>query len=159
MILGRTPEGLIKIKKDDPLGLRAVNCACCVTAQCGCSPVSAELKSTIESATQIEINGISPGQTVFIVAAWNGSVFDYRGQDHPPPEPYANILVTYSEGILCVIYEDEATDSVFFLPEPLTAEDCSPGFPAGITTININGNHIRSSYLFADNIDLTITFS
>lgn len=29
MILGRTPEGLIKIKKDDPLGLRAVNCSCC----------------------------------------------------------------------------------------------------------------------------------
>ena len=29
MILGRTTEGLIKIKKDDPLGLRAVNCACC----------------------------------------------------------------------------------------------------------------------------------
>lgn len=29
MILGRTPGGLIKIKKDDPLGLRAVNCACC----------------------------------------------------------------------------------------------------------------------------------
>lgn len=29
MILGRTPEGLIKIKKDEPLGLRAVNCACC----------------------------------------------------------------------------------------------------------------------------------
>ena len=29
MILGRTPEGLIKIKKDAPLGLRAVNCACC----------------------------------------------------------------------------------------------------------------------------------
>ena len=36
MILGRTPEGLIKIKKDDPLGLRAVNCACCVpTVVCG----------------------------------------------------------------------------------------------------------------------------
>ena len=28
MILGRTPEGAIKIKKDG--GLRAVNCACCV---------------------------------------------------------------------------------------------------------------------------------
>jgi hypothetical protein len=32
--LGRTPEGAIKIKKDDPLGLRAVNCACCVTTGC-----------------------------------------------------------------------------------------------------------------------------
>ena len=35
MILGRTPGGLIKIKKDDPLGLRAVNCACCATVICG----------------------------------------------------------------------------------------------------------------------------
>ena len=35
MILGRTPEGLIKIKKDDPLGLRAVNCACCGGCLCG----------------------------------------------------------------------------------------------------------------------------
>ena len=40
MILGRTPEGLIKIKKDDPLGLRAVNCACCNPCDltCDCSP-------------------------------------------------------------------------------------------------------------------------
>jgi hypothetical protein len=34
VILGRTPEGLIKIKKDDPLDLRAVNCACCNTCPC-----------------------------------------------------------------------------------------------------------------------------
>jgi len=29
MVIGRTTEGLIKIKTDDPLGLRAVPCACC----------------------------------------------------------------------------------------------------------------------------------
>jgi len=29
MILGRTPDGLIKTKSDGALGLRAVNCACC----------------------------------------------------------------------------------------------------------------------------------
>ena len=29
MILGRTPEGLIKTKSDSPLGLRAINCTCC----------------------------------------------------------------------------------------------------------------------------------
>ena len=29
MILGRTPEGLIKTKSDGALGLRAVECACC----------------------------------------------------------------------------------------------------------------------------------
>ena len=46
MILGRTPAGLIKIKKDDPLGLRAVNCACCET--CPCSPPPGRFR--IESA-------------------------------------------------------------------------------------------------------------
>ena len=156
MTLGLTSSGAVKIKTDN--GLRAVNCACC-GGVCGCSPVSEELKLIIESATQIEINGISPEQTVYIVAAWNGSVFDYRGEDHPPPEPYANILITYSNGILCVIYEDEATQSVGFLPEPLTFEDCAPGFPGGITTIDINGDTFRSLYLFDNVIDLTITFS
>jgi hypothetical protein len=34
MILGRTEEGLIKIKTDDPLGLRAVSCACCGDNPC-----------------------------------------------------------------------------------------------------------------------------
>jgi hypothetical protein len=29
MTIGRTPSGAIKIKTDSPLGLRAVNCACC----------------------------------------------------------------------------------------------------------------------------------
>jgi hypothetical protein len=35
MVLGRTADNKIKIRKDDPLGLRAVNCACCG----GCGPV------------------------------------------------------------------------------------------------------------------------
>jgi len=34
MIIGRTPEGLIKTKSDSPLGLRAVNCACCGGCNC-----------------------------------------------------------------------------------------------------------------------------
>ena len=59
MILGRTTEGLIKIKKDDPLGLRAVNCACCDT--CGCSTtISGDLLETLRNATTGTCNGFSP---------------------------------------------------------------------------------------------------
>jgi len=51
MILGRTPAGLIKTKSDDPLGLRAVNCACCAVA-CGCYQISIplELRPLFENA-------------------------------------------------------------------------------------------------------------
>jgi len=50
MILGRTPEGLIKTKSDGALGLRAVNCACC---GCGCNGVAIpeNLRSLFEDAT------------------------------------------------------------------------------------------------------------
>jgi len=59
MILGRTPEGLIKIKKDSPLGLRAVNCACCVN--CGCdTAISGDLLQTMRNATTGTCNGASP---------------------------------------------------------------------------------------------------
>lgn len=49
--LGLTPEGAIKIKTDSPLGLRAVNCACCVTCEltCSCSPFC--------GFTQIQVQG------------------------------------------------------------------------------------------------------
>jgi hypothetical protein len=59
MTLGRTPAGAIKIKKDDPLGLRAVECACCVN--CGCATaISGDLLQTMRNATTGTCNGASP---------------------------------------------------------------------------------------------------
>ena len=61
MILGRTPEGLIKIKKDDPLGLRAVNCACC--GECGCAvslPQSIRTLADNATAESFSFNGVFP---------------------------------------------------------------------------------------------------
>ena len=68
MILGRTSENLIKIKKDDPLGLRAVNCACCVT--CGC--FSTKLTGAA-LATMLAV--IARGY--FLTFTFNGLEFDY----------------------------------------------------------------------------------
>ena len=59
MILGRTPAGAIKIKKDG--GLRDVNCACCGT--CGCASPMGELKDIMRgviSSSQLTCNGVSP---------------------------------------------------------------------------------------------------
>jgi hypothetical protein len=60
MILGRTPEGAIKIKTDEEGGgLRAVNCACCVN--CGCATaISGDLLQTMRNATTGTCNGASP---------------------------------------------------------------------------------------------------
>ena len=73
VILGRTPEGLIKIKKDDPLGLRAVNCACCST--CGCDVVRSratpELIEILQNATGATMNGIAPSFVTFLDNAPN----------------------------------------------------------------------------------------
>jgi len=160
MTLGLTSSGAVKTKSDGALGLRAVECACCAVAQCLSFPVSETLKAIIESATQISINGISPEQNDLVVAAWNGSYFSYYSGDHPLPEPQVNILIQYSNGILFGVYEDLATDeSLGFLPEPVMPQECSPGDDTGITTINVNGNDIRSFWAFADAVDLTITFS
>jgi hypothetical protein len=77
MILGRTPEGAIKIKKDDPLGLRAVNCACCNS--CGCFEISIpiELRETFENATSGTVwgynsndFGLNPAPDVFWFMDW-----------------------------------------------------------------------------------------
>ena len=73
MVLGRTPEGLIKIKKDDPLGLRAVNCACCSTPcteydehpGIGYHQISAGMASTLLSANiSADLSASSPTNSV-----------------------------------------------------------------------------------------------
>jgi len=60
MILGRTPEGLIKTKSDGALGLRAVNCACCVNCG-GCTiAVNSATRIILDAATTGTLNGYSP---------------------------------------------------------------------------------------------------
>ena len=58
MILGRTPSGAIKIKKDG--GLRAVNCACCNTCPCAIT-IPQALRELVANATidTVTIQGYS----------------------------------------------------------------------------------------------------
>ena len=59
MVLGRTADNKIKIKKDDPLGLRAVECACCGSCECA-TAISGDLLQTMRNATTGTCNGASP---------------------------------------------------------------------------------------------------
>ena len=52
MTLGRTSAGKIKIKTDTPKGLRAVNCACCVTGPCSGCPYLKDLMPAIGDPPQ-----------------------------------------------------------------------------------------------------------
>ncbi len=76
MVLGRTPEGLIKIKKDDPLGLRAVNCACC-----GCD-------FTIETAKTTAIS---------LASNFNILTPDFAGSFTVPIQFSGNPLLNFKE--------------------------------------------------------------
>jgi hypothetical protein len=143
MILGRTPEGAIKTKTDG--GLRAVNCACCEPLVCGCSPMSAAVKTVIASATQVTVNGNSQ--------AWNGSNASYL--QLPPTLSW---YITYNAGILCFL-GDNGDNTVKLLPEPLTIPECE-GFPFSSTeTITIQGEAYRSLNFFSIPLPVTISFS
>ena len=129
MTLGRTSSGAIKIKTDG--GLRAVECACCGDAGCGCVKVSDPLKSIIESSTTVSTNGgdsypWTPDGTFLFT-------MEFR------------VYIAYSGGILCVRAEDEDTIS-WLVPDGLTFEDCK-GFeyPAGPDVIIINGQTFAAS--------------
>jgi hypothetical protein len=77
MILGRTPEGLIKTKSDGALGLRAVNCACCSVA-CGCYSISIplELRSLFETANLSNLSafGVPAAFFGYLQAEFSGGI-------------------------------------------------------------------------------------
>jgi len=74
MILGRTPEGLIKTKSDG--GLRAVNCACCVS--CGCYQISIplELRPLFENANLSNLSafGVPARFLGYLKAEFSGGI-------------------------------------------------------------------------------------
>ena len=147
MTLGRTSDNKIKIKTDGEAGLRAVGCACCGggLGSCGCSPMSAAVKTAIASATQVTVNGNSQ--------AWNGS--NASSIQLPPTLSWS---ITYNAGILCFL-GDNGDNTVKLLPEPLTMPECG-GFPFSSTeTITIQGEAYRSLNIFSFPLPVTISFS
>jgi len=146
MTLGRTPAGAIKTKSDG--GLRAVNCACCVPLVCGCMYAPSNLISIIESATTVSVNGISK--------PWNGSFASYNGN---PPTDFILWIVSYSDGVVCAIIDDNGLNTVKFAPEPFTAEECwFPG--AAIINGTLNGQTVRTAEAFPGYpLSLDVVFS
>jgi hypothetical protein len=146
MTLGRTSSGAIKIKTDSP-GLRAVECACCATLSCGCYVVSGALKTAIESATSVSVNGTS--------AAWNPAGTQVLNSI---PKPSAQI--SYSAGVLCITADNGLTTS-WLLPDGQTIADC-PGnagsfFPPGPDSIIVNGTALNAANWFGDTMSPTPT--
>lgn len=150
MVLGRTASNAIKIKTDGTT--RAVNCACCVPPVplvCGCMYVPEDLKSIIESATQVSVNGISK--------PWNGSFASYNGN---PPTDFILWTVSYADGVICAVIDDSGLNTVKFAPEPFTAEECF--FDGATITQNgsINGQAFRVAEAFPSYpLSLTVVFS
>lgn len=137
MTLGRTSTGAIKIKSDSPNGLRAVECACCGGGgSCGCSPMSAAVKTAIASATQVTVNGST--------RAWNGSSAS-SGQ-----QGFGVLIwkISYAGGTLC-FSGDDGDNTYGLLPEQLMPNNCAfTPFPAE-STITIQGESYRSVLWFA----------
>ena len=78
MILGRTPGGLIKIKKDSPLGLRAVNCACCAPPTVCCPYTASGILNGLYTATDLpdELAVYNGG------FGFNGNIFTKSGNGY-----------------------------------------------------------------------------
>jgi len=76
MILGRTPAGLIKTKSDGALGLRAVECACCVS--CGCYSISIPLglRALFENANLSNLSafGVPAAFFGYLQAEFSGGI-------------------------------------------------------------------------------------
>ena len=149
MILGRTPAGLIKTKSDGALGLRAVNCACCVPLVCGCMYAPSNLISIIESATNVSVNGISQ--------PWNGSFASYNGN---PPIDFILWTVSYADGVICAIIDDTGLNTVKFAPEPFTTEECWSTPSPAIINGSLNGQTVRAAEAFPGYpLSLDVVFS
>ena len=147
MTLGRASSNAIKIKTDSPLGLRAVECACCGGGGvCQCSPMSAAVKNAIASATQVTVNSLS--------RPWNGFTASSGGQ----PFGILTWEISFSGGTLC-FFGDNGNNTVALLPEPLTPQECALLPFSSTDTITIQGEAYRSVNYFGEPLPVTISFS
>jgi len=155
MTLGRTSSGAIKTKSDG--GLRAVNCACCGCSDvgCDCACVSANLRKIIESANNVNVNGVD--------IPWDGISAFYEG---PAPNSTGYLLtsVSYAQGVICAVAFDRI-NTVKFVPEPFAATDCFEFGDSVIMDVSfINNEYYRAAQQFATffpqiNPDLVLYFS
>jgi len=88
MTLGLTSTGAIKTKSDSPLGLRAVNCACCGTCPC---PLPAEINGKKIAVTAVSWSSIVSFSTMDACGIFSAQTADgysinfQRANINPPP--------------------------------------------------------------------------
>ena len=151
MILGRTDKGAIKIKSDGPLGLRAVNCACCGSCGCGIQ-VPQNLRTLVEGGN-FTMYGVSPEDLTFEDDYW-----------------YAEFFLGLDDGFYCAgiryFFETGCIGKFFLFIEFRNGDECNDnpcsgygqfgtpegcGEPAGgVGTFTINGQGAYPYYWFGD---------
>lgn len=149
MVIGRSSSNAIKIKTDSK-GIRAIECACCVTAPCGCAIVPAQLKPIIKSATEITVNGMTK--------AWaDGEASHIVVPDFTQPIQELSWFVSYEGGVICVA-GDNGSQTVHLSP---SADKCLFGGGGAFDKfIAINNYEFTANQAFPfDPISLNITFS
>ena len=148
MILGRTPEGLIKIKKDDPLGLRAVNCACCNPCGCGSVKLPSHLFETLKNATSATVWGTNSDEFIPNPAPpFDFILWEMLWHGGPVPDvPYTYYgyrLVLLKNGCLGFgsLYACDSGDAGYasFLVFGSPDGCIQPEVPFGLGTFSING--------------------
>jgi hypothetical protein len=108
--------------------------------------MSSAVKTAIASATQVIVNGDSK--------SWNGSTASSQ-------QPFGTLswYITYNAGTLCFL-GDDGNNTVSLLPEPLTPQECTGGFPfSSADTITIQSETYRSVNYFSFPLPVTISFS
>lgn len=123
-----------------------VSCTCCEApaASCGCFIVSGALKTIIDSATTVSVNGTS--------APWNPA-----GTYIPNPFLVPSANISYSSGTLCIT-ADNGDSTSWLLPAGKTVAECpSPiiPFPPGPDTMTVNGNILQAVNWFASTMTPT----
>ena len=168
MVIGRTEEGLIKIKTDDPLGLRAVNCACC----CSFTKISTELADIIKGKTTVKATFNFPafvyegspisatiGNTGFL--SWDGaSVF----WEDPFSIKYPDFFLSLSGGNCLLFILNERGNAYRTVSSGLTRSP-SQSINVPINGINVSSLQTNDSAVFGIPLSacptptITITFS
>jgi len=120
------------------------SCTCCATGGCGCFITSGALKSIIDMASTVYVNGTP--------TPWNPALTIVN---NTPPTPSA--VITYSSGTLCIT-ADDGTSSSWLLPAGKTVAECgnpiSP-FPPGPDIIVVNGITLQAVNWFGSTMPQT----
>ena len=128
MILGRTPNGAIKIKTDN--GLRAVNCACCVSCGDCIITVNSATRIILDTATTGTLNGYAP-VTFFQTGTGFAAEWDYYGVEGG--SAYYQFFYSYG------CFYGEGWEGGLELISTVCCDKGPPGYACSDKDLTING--------------------